>query len=182
MKKFFSETKHHSHSWQPDYIASSILDIDYKLLYEHGIRAVAYDVDDTLTESGALMIDKTKAAKLVSLLDAAGIKKRLLASNAERDLSGIVGVLDGFVAVQPHNHKPKPFKEFYRHVIEKAGLEPGQIAMVGDRLVQDVFGAKRTGLKSIIVAIDPTQTSKTEKYLFRHLWQPKSVARKAIKK
>lgn len=167
--------------WQADYVASDVLDIDYKYLFDSGIRAIAYDVDDTLTQSGAIAIDAKRAKKLVKMLDNAGITKRMLASNAERDLSGLVGPLKGFEIIQPHNHKPKPFKDFYRQVIEKADLPAEQIVMVGDRLVQDVIGAKRLGLKSIIVAIDPGQTKQAEKYIFRHLWQPKSVARKTKK-
>ena len=179
MKRFFNETDKHEHSWQPDYVASSIFDIDYKLLYKQGIRGVAYDVDGTLTESGAVVIEKQKAVKLIKLLDEAGIKTRLIASNAERDLSKIVTTLDGFVAVQPHDHKPKPFKQFYRQVIAKADLPAEQIVMVGDRLIQDVVGAKRTGLKSVIVAIQPNHVTKQDKFMLRHIWQPKTVARRS---
>lgn len=181
MAKYFSENQKHRHSWQPDFVASDIFAIDYKLLYEHGIRAVAYDVDGTLTESGAVVIDKTKAKKLLKLLDQASIKKRIIASNAERDLSKISSMLDGFTIVQPHEHKPKPFKEFYNQVINKSGLTPDKIVMVGDRLIQDVVGAKRMGLKSVIVAIDPNHVNKLDRFILRHIWQPITVARRSRK-
>lgn len=179
MKRFFAQNMKNKHSWQPDYVASDVFAIDYKMLFDQGIRAVAYDVDGTIAETGAIELAIEKATEMSNLLDKAGIKKRMLASNAERDLGKILEALRGFDIVQPHEHKPKPFREFYSQVIEVAGMPPEQIMMVGDRLVQDVFGAKRMGLKATLIALNPEHVSSFERRLLRHIWQPKLVARRA---
>jgi FMN phosphatase YigB (HAD superfamily) len=43
----------------------------------------------------------------------------------------------------------KPHEAIFRRALELAGVRPAQAVMVGDRMVQDVWGAKRLGLRAI---------------------------------
>lgn len=43
----------------------------------------------------------------------------------------------------------KPHAEIFRRALELAAVRPGETVMVGDRLRQDVWGAKRLGLRAI---------------------------------
>ena len=45
----------------------------------------------------------------------------------------------------------KPLPRAFRRGMELLNLPPGQVAVVGDQLFTDVFGAKRLGLYAILV-------------------------------
>ena len=171
METFFYTSKKQGSKLRPNYYASGVLDIDYALLRKHGIRCIAFDVDGTITKSGDNTMATKQSQQLVALLKSAGIEKALLASNSERDLSLIVNQLSGFTTVQPHTHAPKPSRSFYQAVIDTAQCKPKHIAMVGDRYIQDIWGAKRSGLSAILIAMQPHHASNIDKMLFRDKWQ-----------
>lgn len=175
MDKYFVKNRKSKYLFGADYYASSVLDIDYEHLYKSGIRCVAFDVDGTITKSASNYIDKNTAIKLNKLIKQANIKSTFLASNSERNLDNILNSLQGFSAVQPHNHNPKPSKAFYNQLITKTKFKPDQIAMVGDRYLQDIWGAKRVGLITVLVAMQPDHASKLDKLFLRNYWQQKSV-------
>lgn len=157
--------------WQPDMSAPSVLDIDYAALYKKGIRCVAYDVDGTITKNGATTISAKNAKLLTQKLDAANINKRYLASNSIRSFTAMLKDLPGFKVVQPLEHKGKPSKEYYQQLIDKTGLQPHQIAFMGDRAIQDVWGPNRMGLMTIQIELNPNYAGKHDKLLGRHIWQ-----------
>jgi predicted HAD superfamily phosphohydrolase YqeG len=45
----------------------------------------------------------------------------------------------------------KPRREYYKQAVTLSGESATHIAMVGDRLLQDVWGAKRIGIKTVMV-------------------------------
>ena len=164
--------------FHPTYVASDVLDIDFKLLAQQGIKAVAFDVDGTLTVNGSHQIDTARAAKLTQLLNAAGIKKRYLASNSVRNLYEITETLPGFVPHQPHTHSGKPSKTYFKELINKAGEKPEHIAMIGDRAIQDIVGPQRMGMVTVLVELNPAFCNFKDKVILRHLWQRHLVRQK----
>jgi predicted HAD superfamily phosphohydrolase YqeG len=119
------------------------------------------------------------------MLKKANIDKIVLATNSRRDLTNIASQLTNFEIVQPLKHAPKPARAFYRQVIKASSYEPEQIAMVGDRYIQDIAGAKHAGLVTILLNLLPEHTSGLEKLILRHKWQPlvtKFYAKKSVPK
>jgi putative hydrolase of the HAD superfamily len=57
--------------------------------------------------------------------------------------------------------KRKPHLAMYKAAAEAFGLEPGQIAFVGDRLDTDVKGAMRAGMTPVLKTTDSNLKSKT---------------------
>ena len=45
----------------------------------------------------------------------------------------------------------KPEVAMFEVAVERLGVEPGQVVMIGDRLETDILGAQRAGLKTILV-------------------------------
>jgi len=45
----------------------------------------------------------------------------------------------------------KPSKAFFESALNKIGLKPYQVAMIGDDIITDIAGADRLGMKSILV-------------------------------
>ena len=166
--------------FRPNYVTSDVLDINYALLAKQGITAFAFDVDGTLTINGSHDIDTNRAATLTKLLNEAGIQKRYLASNTIRDLDDIINKLPGFAAHQPHTHSGKPSKAFYQKLITVSGEQPRNIAMVGDRALQDILGPQRLGLITILVELNPAFCTFKDKVILRQLWQRHLVRLKKL--
>lgn len=177
---YFSKVKKQG-THQPDYVASGVDSINFNLLANAGIKCVAFDIDGTLTKNKSHTIDHTFAKNLKDKLDTAGIKTRFLASNSIRSLQDIADELGAFEMHQPHGITGKPSKEYYAQLIEKSGCKPHQIVMIGDRLLQDTWGAKRAGLTTILVAQKPEFATLRDKIIGRQWWQPILVRNKAAK-
>jgi HAD superfamily phosphatase (TIGR01668 family) len=178
MEKYFKKLEKGS-PWQPNYVASSVLEINFKELKKSGVKCVAFDIDGTLTKNGSNEIDKDLAEELNNLLDKAGIKKRYIASNSKRSLKKIATSLGSIEIHQPKNTKGKPSREYFEHLIKKSGCKPNEVAMIGDRILQDVWGANKSGLTTVLVALNPSYSTFRDKILLRHLWNPGFVSHKA---
>jgi FMN phosphatase YigB (HAD superfamily) len=47
--------------------------------------------------------------------------------------------------------KTKPHETIFRALLAKLGVEPGQAAMVGDQLEDDIGGARAVGMRAVLV-------------------------------
>jgi predicted HAD superfamily phosphohydrolase YqeG len=167
--------------FHPNYVASDVLDINYKELANQGITTVAFDVDGTLTINGSHDIDTNRATMLTKLLNEAGIQKRYLASNSIRNLDNIINKLPGFATHQPYEYAGKPSRRYFNELIKKSGSQANNIAFVGDRGIQDVFGPKRVGITTILVETPPEYCNLQDKIFLRHLLQRHLVRLKITK-
>ena len=48
-------------------------------------------------------------------------------------------------------HADKPSRKGFRQAMERIGVSPEQTAMLGDKLLTDVLGAKRSGISALMV-------------------------------
>jgi len=138
----------------PDYYAESVSTIDFELLAQKGIECVAFDADSTLVPFSLLPFREKH-------IDAEVLKKLLIArkkfahwivasNRPTNDLQDLARSIDADV-VRASLLLRKPRKAYYERVIEQAGVHPEKIAMVGDKLVADIFGANRMGLTTVWV-------------------------------
>lgn len=134
--------------WQPNYIVDSVLSLDIAELQRIGVTHLVFDLDNTLVARRANTLTP-KHLQQVAALKQAGFTV-LLGSNTRRDVSSITNLLD-VVAVPSTLVSIKPFRSFYRRVIVAADTTPEHIAMIGDHMLNDVMGANRAGLCSILV-------------------------------
>jgi putative hydrolase of the HAD superfamily len=77
-----------------------------------------------------------------------------LVSNGVRDLDDFVlhHGLDVDAAVCSRQHgRIKPHETIFRAALERLGVEPGEAAMVGDSLEDDVEGARALGMRAFLV-------------------------------
>ena len=105
----------------PDEYLDSAYEIDYEKLYEEGYRGLIYDIDNTLVPHGAPADERAIA------LFADAIQARYI-ENAH-----------------------KPSVKNYRKAMELLGTDTGNTIFIGDQLFTDVYGAKRTGIRNILV-------------------------------
>lgn len=132
----------------PNYLADSVLQIRIEELKELGISHIVFDVDETLLQKGGSELPH-KYIEHVHQMRERGIKV-MIGSNSSRDLSVLAGEI-GAVVVKPSTFHFKPLRRFYGKVVLEAKVPANQIAMVGDRVLNDIWAANEAGLTTILV-------------------------------
>lgn len=136
-------------SWlKPDFVASSVADIDVETLKDSGIACLILDIDDTLVKHGGKKVD-TLIISHLKLIRKSGIKL-VIGSNTRRDISSIATSI-GAITVSKKWWHYKPMGRFFYHLLASINLPPDKIVMVGDRIINDVIGANRVGIRTILV-------------------------------
>jgi putative hydrolase of the HAD superfamily len=95
------------------------------------------------------------AVETIRSLRAGGLKIGILTngpSELQRRKLQLIGIEDEVdaVAVSEEIGATKPDPEAYRRAVALLGLEPGEVAMVGDHVVNDVAGALAAGLAAAV--------------------------------
>lgn len=130
----------------PKYYARTILDIDYDLLLEQGIKALFFDLDNTLIpydinvvtgEYKAFIEELAKKFKIVILSNS----RKPRVSNAVKELIDIPYI----------SFAKKPLKFGFKKALKKANVKKEEACAIGDQLMTDVLGANRTKLKASIL-------------------------------
>ncbi len=142
------QTIYHKSIFYPNYLVASLLDISAEELLAKKVTHVIFDLDETLMPKRGSKLS-TKYLLHLKYLQQTGLVV-CIGSNTRRDISDITQSI-GVVAVQPFRLSFKPRRNFYYRIIAKLKVRPEQIAMVGDRIIQDVVGANRAGLTTILV-------------------------------
>lgn len=131
----------------PHRLFADYTQITPELLQSRGIRLLLSDLDFTLAPKSVRDPDERIFAWIQSL-KAAGIQVMILSNNRSpvrverfcKDL-GITYV----------GHAGKPSARGFREAMEKAGVTEKETAMLGDKLLTDVLGARRAGVWALMV-------------------------------
>lgn len=137
-------------TFYPDEIFEGAYAIDYEEIFAQGIRGIIYDIDNTLVEHGYPA--DARAIELIEKLKAIGFKITLLSNNKEAR----VKLFNEPLNVEYIYKAGKPKKGGYRKAMEIMGTTEESTVFIGDQLFTDVWGAKRCGIRNILVRpIDP---------------------------
>lgn len=147
MRKFIRDIS--TPQYVPDYMANSLLGIDFKELKKNGVKHIAFDADSTLVHfRGRVLPEETKEflQKQRKLFES-----WVIASNRiTNDLLPLAESMDAQVIRATLTNR-KPQRRFFDQVIRHFGAKPQEIAMVGDKLMADIWGAKRAGMVTVWV-------------------------------
>jgi len=132
-------------TFYPDRTSVSAYDIPYEELYARGIRALIFDIDNTLTEHGKPATERT--IDLMKRLKQIGFRICLLSNNKEAR----VKMFNEKIGVDYIFKAGKPGRAGYERAMETMGSTKDTTVFVGDQLFTDVWGAKRTGIESWLV-------------------------------
>ena len=127
-----------------EYVASTYV-IPFEKLYEEGYRGIIFDIDNTLVMHGAPADERAK--KLFGRLKELGFSCCLLSNNQEPR----VKMFNQDVQVNYIFNAHKPSTANYEKAMELMGTDKSNTFFVGDQLFTDVWGAKRTGIRNILV-------------------------------
>ncbi|BBF41898.1 hydrolase, HAD subfamily IIIA [Lachnospiraceae bacterium KM106-2] len=136
----------------PDEIKKSAYEIDYERLYQEGYRGLLFDIDNTLVEHGK---DATEESiELFKRLKKIGFEVCLISNNKVERVERFNKQIQVKYIFDAH----KPRRKNYLKAVELMGTNLKNTIFVGDQLFTDVYGAKRTGLRNILVEpIDPKE-------------------------
>lgn len=129
----------------PDESVSSTYDIDFQSLYEEGYRGILFDIDNTLVEHGKGASDQ--ALDLFRRLEQMGFQCCLISNNKKQRVSSFNEKIGAHMIFNAH----KPRRKGYREAMEMMGTNKENTLFVGDQLFTDIWGAKRIGIRNILV-------------------------------
>lgn len=139
----------------PDMYFKSIFDIDYDKLKSSGIKVLLYDFDNTIIEKGVNRVNDDIRNLFCDL------KSDFIIYVVSNSLnSSKLKVVCDSIGLFYIGNARKPFKFGYKKLsFDDIGVD--QIAMIGDQIITDVWGANRMGYCSVL--IDPITNSE-------HIW------------
>lgn len=136
----------------PDDYRTSTYEIPFEELYEEGYRGLIFDIDNTLVPHGAPADERAKA--LFFRLKQIGFDCCLLSNNQEPR----VKMFNEEIGVHYIFNAHKPSVTNYEKAMGLMGTDKKNTIFIGDQLFTDVWGAKRTGIRNILVQpIDPKE-------------------------
>lgn len=139
------------HFFFPDESARSVMDVDYEGLQDRGIKAVIFDLDNTIARWGDERLEE-EIMELFERITSMGLRVAVLSNSRREDI-------ENFIEKLPFPHlfnANKPGKKGFRSIMEDLGVTGSEAAMVGDQLLTDVLGANRLNMYTIRVEpIDP---------------------------
>ena len=129
----------------PDKYVASTYVIDFEKMYENGVRGLIFDIDNTLVPHGAPA--DHRAIALFERLKAIGYRCCLISNNQKPR----VEMFNKDVQVDYVYDAHKPSTKNYKKAMELMETKESTTIFIGDQLFTDVWGAKRTGIRSILV-------------------------------
>ncbi len=129
----------------PDRYVASTYVIDFEQLYSEGYRGLIFDIDNTLVPHGA-PADK-RAVALFERLKKIGFCCCLISNNQEPR----VKMFNQDIQVDYVYDAHKPSTKNYIKAMEIMGTDRSNSLFIGDQLFTDVWGAKRAGIRNILV-------------------------------
>ena len=129
----------------PDDWVDSAYQIDYEKIYDRGYRGLIFDIDNTLVPHGAPADER--AIALFTRLKNLGFSCCLLSNNQMERVSSFNEPIQVFFIENAH----KPSAKNYRRAMEMMGTDERTTLFIGDQLFTDVYGAKRAGIRTVLV-------------------------------
>ena len=129
----------------PDRLFGSYTDVTPALLRSLDIRLLLCDLDYTLAPRSVENPDQTLRDWLNACQDS-GVM--ILSNNRS---TRRVNAFCGELGIHYVGHAGKPSPQGYRAAMEQAGETPEHTAMLGDKLLTDILGAKRAGVLALMV-------------------------------
>lgn len=131
----------------PDQIFERYSNITPAMLTKRGIKLLLCDLDYTLAPRSVAVPDDA-LRRWLDDLHAAGITVMILSNNRSGER---VNTFCKNLGIPYVGHAGKPGRRGYREAMQKAGVTATQTAMLGDKLLTDVLGAKRSNVLALMV-------------------------------
>mgnify|MGYP002624843975 CR=1 FL=1 len=129
----------------PTMYSESAYAVDFQTLYRKGYRGLLTDVDNTLVSHGAPSTGQSEA--FFCHLRKMGWKTCIISNNDEERVRPFAEASGSLYVC----HAGKPKTDGYRQGMELMETNRSNTVLLGDQMFTDIWGANRTGIKSILV-------------------------------
>ena len=129
----------------PDAYMDSTYVIDFEKLYKEGIRGVIFDIDNTLVPHGAPADER--AIRLFARLRSIGLDYCLISNNQLPRVKPFADAVQAKFVEDAH----KPSRKNYLKAMKLMHVDLDSCIFVGDQIFTDVYGAKRCGMRTILI-------------------------------
>ena len=133
--------------FHPDLYIESVKKLPINRLKQMGIKAIVFDIDNTLTPFDEAEADD-ETVEVIDNLKKEGFKVCLLSNNNENRIKKYNEKLGMYVFWRAG----KPGTKKLLEAVDKMGVTKASTAMVGDQAFTDVWCAKRAGILAIMTA------------------------------
>ena len=138
----------------PDFVAASILEVDFSKLKKLGINHVLIDLDQTLRRIGSRNIDHEVLTLLRKLRQSNAFTSINLMTNnywpkrfaSALDIRAFTPYWEGVRPIR------KPNRKFFERVLKELEAQPAEVVMIGDKVRADIVGANKSGLMTVLVS------------------------------
>lgn len=129
----------------PGAYSQSVFDIDYKKLYQNGVRGLIFDIDNTLVHHGDDSNDKVD--NFFKELHKTGFKTILLSNNDKERIERFIQNIDTQYVCDAN----KPAVDGYLKAVELLELDKNKVIFIGDQMFVDIYGANKCSIPNIMV-------------------------------
>ena len=155
----------------PDNYYPSIYKIDYQTLKKENINTLLFDIDNTITKVDDLNVPQ-ETIELMENLKKQEFKILLFSNNHQQRAFPVAQKLN----LPLLSDAGKPEKKAYAKALNTLNSTKENTAAIGDQLLSDVVGAKKYGIKAILVDqlskennIQTGLAQKSQKYMIKKL-------------
>jgi uncharacterized protein len=120
-------------------------DVPFELLAGQGVKAVLFDLENTLCAPGGPYDERAHA--IVERVRSAGMRAAVV-TNASASWVGDVLRAQDVPHIAPAG---KPGRQGFLDACRQLGVKPAHAVYVGDQMITDVMGAQRAGLRAILL-------------------------------
>ncbi|MFA6989652.1 MAG: YqeG family HAD IIIA-type phosphatase [Candidatus Gastranaerophilaceae bacterium] len=131
---------------RPSYIIEHVRDINVDELKDEGIKALIFDLDNTLMTPKACEFCE-EISEWINLIQN-DFKIAILSNNSDSKYIDKVQKIANFPV---YGSAKKPFRKVALKVIKELDVLPSQCAMIGDRPLTDILVGIRLGMMTILV-------------------------------
>ena len=131
---------------KPDYILEHVTQIDIQELRNKGVKGLIFDLDNTIMppKSGKLPENIEKW-----LIEASkDFKIAILTNNSKEEY---LDKVREEITYPVYGSAKKPRKKMLKVCLKDMNLQPGEVAIIGDRPLTDIWVGDRLGTKTILV-------------------------------
>jgi len=137
----------------PDIIYEDVYDIDYGALKSKNIKALIFDIDNTLVSYR----QEKPTERVIALLDK--LKEDFAICFISNNTKHRVDIFNAELCFLAFADAKKPFTKYIGEALDILGIEKEDAALIGDQLFTDVAAAKKAKITAVLVApIEPVET------------------------
>jgi len=147
---------------KPDFEVQAVEEIDLAEWWELGLRGLILDVDDTLTRKNSPRV-APPALTWLQQAQHMGFHCLLVSNNRYPEHIEALSQRLGLPAIA---RAGKPRANGFLWALQQTELRPEQMVAVGDRVLTDILGAARLGLRTCLVAPVTAKLSRPKQILY----------------